>query len=275
MKRILPCVWWLAILLALPVFGVEPQLVVAPFQASNSQATTTGLETVLQDLLIARLSRAASVAVLDRDKINVLLKEHQLSLSGLVDPAIAAKTGKLIGADFVVLGSFNLAGGKLQVHARVVSVATAAIIAAQEVTTPPGELIALGDQLGARLLEGLQLKADKRPVLSVDLTPDVTFCFMRGVALFMSAQYDAAQGQFLKARQLNPQNLDALLWSGRSYLAQKTYAHAALSLSQFIPQAAQYPELGQAQRWLAECQEHLTPEDKQFLGELQKGIAGP
>ena len=266
---------FLLALLALPVLGAEPQLVVAPFQASNSQATTTGLETVLQDLLIARLSRAASVAVLDRDKINLLLKEHQLSLSGLVDPATAAKTGKLIGADFVVLGSFNLAGGKLQVHARVVSVATAAIIAAQEVTTPPGELIALGDQLGARLLEGLQLKADKRPVLSVDLTPDATLCFMRGVALFMSAQYDAAQGQFLKARQLNPQNLDALLWSGRSYLAQKTYVHAALSLSQFIQQAAQHPELGQAQRWLAESQDHLTPEDKQFLGELQKGIAAP
>ena len=265
----------LLVLLAWPAWGAEPQLVVAPFQNADAHAPATGLETVLQDLLIARLSRASSVAVLDRDKINLVLKEHQLSLSGLVDPTTAAKTGKLIGADFMVQGSFNLVGGKLQVHARVVSVATAAIVTAQEVTAPASELIATGDQLGARLLTDLHLQVDKTPVLPADPTPDVTLCFLRGVGFFMSAQYDAALGQFLKVRQLNPQHLDALLWGGRCYLEQKQYAHATLDLARFVKQAANHPELDQAKRWLADGLAHLTPEEKTFLTELQKGAAAP
>ena len=263
---------FLLTLMALPVLGAEPQFAVVPFQDSNSHITATGLETVLQDLLIARLSRATAVAVLDRDKIDLVLKEHQLSISGLVDAAIAAKTGKLIGANFMVLGSFTLVDDKLHVHVRVVNVDTAAIVAAREVAVSPRELIETGDQLGALLLEDLHLKADKTAALPTDQAPAVNLCFMRGVAFFLSAQHGAAQAQFLKARQMNPQNREALLWSGRCYLEQKSYSHAVITLSQFIKQAATDSELGQARRWVTECQAHLKPEEKQFLTELQKGI---
>src|SRR5258706_2128046 len=161
MNRIFRLTYWLVVLLALPASGAEPQLVVAPFQNSAAKATDTGLETALQDLLVARLSRSKSAIVLDREKLNLVLREHQLSASGLLDPPTAAKTGKLIGANFVVLGSFSLVDGKLHVHARVVNVGSSAIVVAQQATARVSELLEIGDELGTRLLEDLHLKADK------------------------------------------------------------------------------------------------------------------
>lgn len=271
MKRSRRLSWCLTLLMALPVWGAEPHLMVAPFQDANPHPAATGLETVLQDLLITRLSRVQSVVVLDRTEIDRLYKEHRLSVRGTVDPETAVKTGKLLGADILVLGGFTLTGGKLQVHARVINVASAAIVATEEITSAQGDLIETGDQLGGRLLEDLHLKTDRAVSAPTDQAPAANLCFMRGVAFFLSAQYDAAQAQFLKARQMNPQNREALLWSGRCYLEQKKYTHAVIALSQFINQPANEPELGQARRGLAECQKHLKPEEKQFLAELQKG----
>src|SRR5262249_39695205 len=43
-------------------------------------------------------------SVVERDKLNMVLKEQGLAQSGAVDPASAAKVGKILGVKYIVLG---------------------------------------------------------------------------------------------------------------------------------------------------------------------------
>jgi curli biogenesis system outer membrane secretion channel CsgG len=46
-------------------------------------------------------------SVVERDKLNLVLKEQGLAQSGAVDPATAAKVGKILGVKFIILGGID------------------------------------------------------------------------------------------------------------------------------------------------------------------------
>jgi curli biogenesis system outer membrane secretion channel CsgG len=46
-------------------------------------------------------------SVIERDKLNLVLKEQGLAQSGAVDPASAAKVGKILGVKYIILGGID------------------------------------------------------------------------------------------------------------------------------------------------------------------------
>jgi len=46
-------------------------------------------------------------SVVERDKLNLVLKEQGLATSGAVDPASAAKVGKILGVKYILLGGID------------------------------------------------------------------------------------------------------------------------------------------------------------------------
>ncbi len=46
-------------------------------------------------------------SVIERDKLNLVLKEQNLGSSGAVDPATAARVGKILGVKYIVLGGID------------------------------------------------------------------------------------------------------------------------------------------------------------------------
>ena len=65
---------------------------------------------------------------MDRRDINQLLSEQNLATAGRVDAATAAKIGKLVGARYMILGSFVDFYGDFRVDARIVDVETSEIL---------------------------------------------------------------------------------------------------------------------------------------------------
>src|SRR5881296_3699584 len=50
---------------------------------------------------------SAKFSVVERDKLNLVLKEQGLAQSGAVDPATAAKVGKILGVKYIILGGID------------------------------------------------------------------------------------------------------------------------------------------------------------------------
>ena len=75
------------------------KIAVVPFGAAPAQARITGeWETLLLSL---------GYRVVERDKIEPLLREQGLSVNGIVDPSEAPRIGELLGVDGLVLGRPN------------------------------------------------------------------------------------------------------------------------------------------------------------------------
>ena len=78
----------------------------------------------LADLLTAELSRAQGLELVDRQSFDKVLRELELNLSGLVRAKDAVRVGKLLRAEWFLLGSTASSGASNAVIARIVDTQT-------------------------------------------------------------------------------------------------------------------------------------------------------
>ena len=70
----------------------------------NYRAMAKGLAA----MIIADLSKVPGLKVLEREKVQLLLDEAQLGDAGLADPASAVRSGRLMRAEKVIVGNFEV-----------------------------------------------------------------------------------------------------------------------------------------------------------------------
>ena len=121
-----------------------------------------GLEALskgLAQMLISDLAAAKVARVVERDRLQALLNEQKLAQSGKVgkfDPATAARVGKLLGARYLVMGSYFDLLGALRADARLVNVETGQIIKSVGATGPPGDFLGMEQTLVKGLLDAVR-----------------------------------------------------------------------------------------------------------------------
>jgi tetratricopeptide (TPR) repeat protein len=85
------------------------------------------------NVLGAQLQQTGVFDILERERLNLLLEEHNLSVSGLVDESSAGEIGKILGVDALIYGAVSIEKTKKGKFAdltlKVVSVESALIIA--------------------------------------------------------------------------------------------------------------------------------------------------
>jgi len=57
--------------------------------------------------IVNELLKLKKITVLERNKKNLVVAEHELNLSGLIDEKTAVKIGKLLGVDSIIVGAVS------------------------------------------------------------------------------------------------------------------------------------------------------------------------
>src|SRR5882672_2454536 len=68
------------------------------------------LGTSASDILITELAKSQRFIVVERDKLDKLMEEQKLGMSGAIDPNTAAKMGKILGLNAIVTGAISQFG---------------------------------------------------------------------------------------------------------------------------------------------------------------------
>ncbi|MBI3789626.1 MAG: hypothetical protein HY275_01965 [Gemmatimonadetes bacterium] len=85
------------------------------------------------DLLLTRLARNPGVRLLERRRLDVVLKEQDLAKSGKVDPATAVQLGRLFNVHKAIIGGIARLGTTVTITVQLVDVATGAVDGTREV----------------------------------------------------------------------------------------------------------------------------------------------
>jgi TolB-like protein len=117
------------------------------------------LQKGIAGMLISELAQNPAARVVEREDIQKLLDEQNLGGSGRVDPQTAAKIGKLVGARYVVLGTFIDFYGDFRVDARLVNVETSEIIKAEKDQMQRDHLYDIIRSIAAQLMKDANLPA--------------------------------------------------------------------------------------------------------------------
>jgi hypothetical protein len=114
------------------------------------------LGTQISDIMTARLSIYDQFRLVERKKLEELLKEHQLNLTGMVDTNQAVKVGKLVGARIMIFGRAFPVDKDLYLVAKLVGTETSGVKAVIAKGNLESNLSDIMDQLVEKLIHGLE-----------------------------------------------------------------------------------------------------------------------
>jgi len=139
----------------------RPGIAVLPFDNSGSygqdKENFDALQKGIAGMLISELAANPAARVVEREEIEKLLAEQSLGASGRVTPETAAKIGKLVGARYVVAGTFIDFYGDFRLDARLVNVETSEIVKVESDRMQRDHLFDIIRTVAARLMKDANL----------------------------------------------------------------------------------------------------------------------
>src|SRR3954468_19500676 len=122
----------------------------------------------ISSMMISDLSVVKEIQLVERDKMQDLIKEIDLQRTKYFDSTTAVKVGKMVGAEYVVVGAFAAADPKMRIDTRVVRVETGEIVKTAQVTGDQDKFFDLEQDLANKLIDGLgiALSPDQQAALA-------------------------------------------------------------------------------------------------------------
>lgn len=161
----------------------------------------------LMAMVTTDLARVPALTVLEREKIDALMREQRLSASGLVDPATLADQGRLLGAGTVVTGAVaNEPGpagpgsGRYRISTAVADVGASRQVAAQQAEGLQSEFFTLQKRIVYGILQALDINDLPPGVHRIHTRNWLAYAaFARGLKLLDDNRFDEARAAFRSA----------------------------------------------------------------------------
>ncbi|MBN1899326.1 MAG: hypothetical protein JW827_11160 [Spirochaetes bacterium] len=164
MRRLWVILFCLILPLSLLMAEDLPRVAVLDMEAKGD-ITQEEAEAV-SDFLRTDLVETEKFTVIERSRIQDILKEQQLSLTGITDPAKATKIGKVLNCRYVVVGTLSKLGAKYFLNVRVVNVETAKTTIGKRESTPTLEELSEVSRSVAAQLAGIKYVPKKGTAVS-------------------------------------------------------------------------------------------------------------
>ncbi|MDZ7330611.1 MAG: CsgG/HfaB family protein [candidate division KSB1 bacterium] len=100
---------------------------VMDFKNNSSVFGYDRFERTITELLKTELSRSTDLLVVERSKLEAILREQALAQAGILATQEAQQVGRLAGADFIISGEINAIGSQFRIDAHLIKAGTGQI----------------------------------------------------------------------------------------------------------------------------------------------------
>ncbi|HEY3219105.1 MAG TPA: CsgG/HfaB family protein [Gemmatimonadales bacterium] len=190
----------------------RPGIAVLPFNNGGSygqgKEDFDALERGIAGMMISELSQNPAARVVERQDVQRLIDEQNLGAQGRVDPQTASKVGKLVGARYVVLGTFVDFYGDFRVDVRLVNTETSEIVKTESERMQREHMFDIIRNIAARLMKDASLPTLQRPAgdqrMSRQVPTEALTYYSRGLLYQDRGQKDKAAEMFQHAIDIFP-----------------------------------------------------------------------
>ncbi|MBN2416469.1 tetratricopeptide repeat protein [bacterium] len=167
------------------------------------------LQKGLTDMLITDLSHVRGLEVIERARLQAMMDEMKLSMTGMTDAGTAPRMGRLLGVSRVVQGGFvDLSGQSLRIDAGVFAVKEGSYAVSRSIAGRIDDLFALEKKLVLGLIEemGITLSLEERDAISRLPTENVLafIAYCQGMDYEDAGNYEMAGRYYDNALRLDP-----------------------------------------------------------------------
>ncbi len=187
----------------------ENTVAVLYFKNMGAKEALDPLQKGIADMMITDLSRVRKLKVVERLRLQKLLEEMGLGMTGLVDEASAPRVGKLLGAGQFVSGSFlDLSDYRFRIDAGLVQTKDQ-FFDSKTVEGKLLDLFKMEKDLVFEVIDGLGIPLSQQEREEIRIIPtDNILAFMaycRGLDFEDKGMFGQAAGEYQKSLQLDPQ----------------------------------------------------------------------
>jgi TolB-like protein len=184
--RIVSCLAVAALCAAPTVLTAQDDLpTVAVLDFTGFMMTDAGnsapLGKAVSSMLITELSDRDGMRVIERYRIQDILLEQRLSLSGRVEEETAQEVGQMVGAQYVIHGQVTAISDQLRLDVRAVDVETSEVLGADKVFGPTADLLTMVVEIADQFSRNLELTPPSGRVEMEPIPVRATIEFSRGV----------------------------------------------------------------------------------------------
>lgn len=132
------------------------RLAIMDFEGAELHPDMKYLSKGIPEAMTTVFAKQSDLVLIERLQKEKIMTELNLAESRYTDPDAVVKLGKILGANYMVVGSFQRRGRKIRLMARRVKVETGEIFEAADVIGVEDDIFDLEDTLGAKLLADIQ-----------------------------------------------------------------------------------------------------------------------
>ena len=195
----------------------RPGIAVLPFNNGGSygqgKEDFDALERGIAGMMISELSANPAARVVEREQIQHLLDEQNLGAQGRVEAATAAKIGKLVGARYMVMGTFVDFYGDFRVDVRLINTETSEVVKTESERMQRDHLFDIIRNIAARLMKDASLPALTRQAsdqqMSRQVPTEALTYYSRALLYQDRGQKDKAVEMFNRALVIFPEYAEA------------------------------------------------------------------
>ncbi len=165
----------------------------------------------LADMLITDLRQGIGVEMVQRERLEDVMREQSLQAAGRIEEKTAVRVGRLTGATVMLLGSATRVGDVLRLDAHLLDVERGTVLGAASVAGPLDDVLSLEKQLASRLLVLLQRAPGPIQPLASSQSPTrkAVETLYQGVDAADRGDVDGALSKFEAAMEKGPPYADA------------------------------------------------------------------
>lgn len=194
--------------------GVDAKkIAIIYFDNTSEEKQLERLKKGLASMLISDLSNINMIDIVERDRIEELIKEQKLNNSKKFDPNTATKIGKLLGAEMILTGSYFEMYGSFRIDARFIDVETGEILKSEGVDGQTTNIFKLQKQLAWKIIKNLDLvltDEEKKALQEKEGKQEISY---ENALLYAEALDDKDNGDFESAKR----KLEAVLLNNEKF----------------------------------------------------------
>ena len=163
----------------------------------------------LVDMVITDLSQVNSLDVVERARLQKLLREMELGQTGIVDASTAPRVGKLLGASRIVQGSFlELSRNRLRIDAGVASLKSSQKSRNKRVQGDLGKFYRLEKDLVFQVIDQMNIDLTQAERDAIEIIPTENLlafmAYCKGLDLDDQGKFEEAASAYQEALDLDP-----------------------------------------------------------------------
>ncbi|MEK6793648.1 MAG: CsgG/HfaB family protein [Spirochaetota bacterium] len=178
----------------------------------------------IADMLITDLSGKISMDIVERQELQKVMKEQELSLTGAVDTAKAIAIGKLLAATRLLYGSYIIEGRTVRIDAKLTDSTTGKILRTFSVSGETSKVLVVQHELFLSITSVLVGKTVN--VVVVDRPLTAVRLYYEGLDLLDRRLVTEARAKFIESSSIDPYYLKPQQGIEESYIFLKDFKRA-------------------------------------------------